>query len=193
VTEASLLAVEGVSKSFASGGGLFSRQRIARVVDDVSFTVGRGETFGLVGESGSGKSTIGRMITGLLPIDSGRIRVDGADIAGRHGSGLRNLRRRVQIVFQDPFGSLDPRVRIGAAIAEVIRLHRLRPADAVEARVDELLNLVGLSHEQARRFPHEFSGGQRQRIAIARALAVEPDLIVCDELSLPSTSPSRRR
>jgi oligopeptide/dipeptide ABC transporter ATP-binding protein len=176
-----LLSVDGLTKTYVSGNGFFRRGRKATVVDDVSFTIGRGETFGLVGESGSGKSTIGRLVLRLIEADAGRITFDGLDLRAQSVPELRALRRRMQIIFQDPFSSLDPRVRISEAIAAPIRLHQLRPKDAVRDRVVELLELVGLGAHQAERFPHEFSGGQRQRVAIARALAVEPDLIICDE------------
>ena len=176
-----LLEVSGLSKTYASSAGIFARARQARVVDDVGFTLDRGQTFALVGESGSGKTTIGRMLLRLVEPDAGSVRFDGTELLTLAPAGLRALRRRIQIIFQDPVGSLDPRVRIGRAIAEPIRLHRLRPPDAIGQRVAELMTLVGLDPAQADRYPHEFSGGQRQRIAIARALAVEPELIVCDE------------
>ena len=176
-----LLEVRGLSKAYSSSGGLFARTRTARVAKEVGFTLDRGQTFALVGESGSGKTTIGRMLLRLIEPDAGAVVFDGTDLVGLPPAGLRAMRRRIQIIFQDPVGSLDPRVRIGDAIAQPIRLHRLRPAAAVGARVAELMSLVGLDPAQAGRFAHEFSGGQRQRIAIARALAVEPDLIVCDE------------
>ncbi|MDB5818878.1 MAG: Peptide transporter substrate-binding protein [Rhizobacter sp.] len=176
-----LLTVDHLSKTFVSGGGLFGKARSARVVSDVSFSLDRGDVFALVGESGSGKTTIGRMLLRLIEPDAGEIRFDGIDVRALDAAALRRMRRRVQIIFQDPFGSLDPRVRIGAAIAEPILLHRLRPPGQVAYRVAELLSLVGLDASHATRYPHEFSGGQRQRVAIARALAVEPELIVCDE------------
>jgi len=176
-----LLSVEQVSKTYVSGGGLFGQAKSARVVSDINFSLNRGDVFALVGESGSGKTTIGRMLLRLIEPDAGRIHFDGIDVRALDAGALRRLRRRVQIIFQDPFGSLDPRVRIGAAIAEPILLHRLRPRAQVADRVAELLTLVGLDGRHAARYPHEFSGGQRQRIAIARALAVEPELIVCDE------------
>ncbi|MEX6508966.1 ABC transporter ATP-binding protein [Jiella sp. M17.18] len=178
---APVLSVRHLTKSYSSGGGLFGRPRTARVVDDVSFDILRGGAFGLVGESGSGKTTIGRLILRLVEADAGEIRLDGEDLRATSEAELRRLRRRMQIIFQDPFSSLDPRVRVGEAIAAPIRLHGLRKGSGVTDRVVELLELVGLGAHQIRRFPHEFSGGQRQRIAIARALAVEPDLIVCDE------------
>jgi oligopeptide/dipeptide ABC transporter ATP-binding protein len=176
-----LLKVENISKTYSSSGGLFGASKSARVVTDVSFSLQRGDVFALVGESGSGKTTIGRMLLRLIEPDAGNIAFDGIDVRALEPAALRRLRRRIQIIFQDPFGSLDPRVRIGAAIAEPIVLHGLRPRHQVAGRVAELLSLVGLDASHAQRYPHEFSGGQRQRVAIARALAVEPELIVCDE------------
>jgi oligopeptide/dipeptide ABC transporter ATP-binding protein len=176
-----LLTVENLSKTFVSGSGFFGPSVSAKVVSDVSFSLQRGDVFALVGESGSGKTTIGRMLLRLIEPDAGNIIFDGIDVRALAPAALRGLRRRIQIIFQDPFGSLDPRVRIGAAIAEPIALHRLRPAHQIANRVAELLSLVGLDASYANRYPHEFSGGQRQRVAIARALAVEPELIVCDE------------
>ena len=176
-----LLSVEGLSKTFEIGGGFLKPPKRARAVDGVSFGIERGGTFGLVGESGSGKTTVGRMLLRLIEPDEGRILFDGIDVRALASGELRALRRRVQIVFQDPFGSLDPRVRVGDAIAAPIRLHALRPAGRVRERVAELLDLVGLAPYHAGRYPHEFSGGQRQRVAIARALGVEPELIVLDE------------
>lgn len=178
---APILTVEGLTKSYPGAAGLFRAPARATVVDRVSFRVERGGTFGLVGESGSGKSTIGRAVLRLIEPDAGTIRFDGTDVRALDVAGLVRLRRRMQIIFQDPFSSLDPRVRIGRAIAEPIRLHRLRSGAEVGRRVDELLELVGLGPHHRNRFPHEFSGGQRQRVAIARALAVEPEFIVCDE------------
>ena len=175
-----ILAVEGLRKTFQSGRAFGTRANMV-AVDDVSFAIARGETFGLIGESGSGKSTIGRLVLRLIEADAGSIRFDGTNIARMTERDLKALRKRIQIIFQDPFGSLDPKVRVGDAIGEPIRLHRLRDGAAVRARIVELLELVGLSGEHADRYPHSFSGGQRQRIAIARALAVEPELIVCDE------------
>ncbi len=176
-----LLEVAGLTKSYPGKGRLFGTAPRATVVDGVSFGIARGGTFGLIGESGSGKSTIGRAILRLVEADSGSVRFDGTDLRELDVAGLKRMRRRMQIIFQDPFSSLDPRVRIGRAIAEPIRLHRLRTGAEVDLRVDELLEMVGLASHHGSRFPHEFSGGQRQRVAIARALAVEPDLIVCDE------------
>ncbi len=180
-SENMLLEVRGLSKTYATSGGIFARARKARVVHEVGFMLDRGQTFALVGESGSGKTTIGRMLLRLVEADAGSVVFDGIDLLALPSDELRAMRRRIQIIFQDPVGSLDPRVRIGEAIAQPIRLHRLRPAAEIGGRVAELMLLVGLDPAHASRFPHEFSGGQRQRIAIARAIAVEPDLIVCDE------------
>ena len=180
---APLLEVEHLSRDFAVRRGLLFARTVGRVaaVDDVSFTLARGETLGIVGESGSGKSTTARLVLRLLDPSAGRIRFDGTDITALSGAALRHFRRRMQIVFQDPFASLDPRQTVEAIVGEPLLLHRPGPAAARRARVGELLALVGLSEAQARRYPHEFSGGQRQRIGIARALAAEPELIVCDE------------
>ncbi|TFF24809.1 ATP-binding cassette domain-containing protein [Jiella endophytica] len=178
---APLLEVRNLTKTYRTGGGLFGRERAAHVVDDVSFVIEKGATFGLVGESGSGKTTIGRLVLRLVEANGGSLLLDGEEIGEKSDAEMRRLRQRMQIIFQDPFASLDPRVKVGEAIAAPIRLHRLRPRRDVRDRVVELLELVGLGAHQADRFPHEFSGGQRQRIAIARALAVEPELIVCDE------------
>jgi peptide/nickel transport system ATP-binding protein len=150
-------------------------------VDDVSFRIGKGQTFALVGESGSGKSTVARMVTGLLPATGGHFEIDGHTLDQRHGYP-QALRRRMQMIFQDPYASLDPRWRVGAIIAEPMRAFDLQPSRAQEqARVGDLLRLVGLDPADAQKFPHQFSGGQRQRIAIARALASDADVIVCDE------------
>jgi oligopeptide/dipeptide ABC transporter ATP-binding protein len=150
-------------------------------VADVSFTINRGETFALVGESGSGKSTIAKMVVGLLEASDGRIVFDGQEMSGTSGATMRTLRRRFQMIFQDPFASLNPRWRVGEIIAEPIRRFGLLKGAAVSNRVGELLDTVGLSAKDAEKFPHEFSGGQRQRIAIARALSSKPEFIVCDE------------
>lgn len=178
-----LLEVETLSRSFAVRRGLFFTRTVGErlAVDGVSFSLARGETLGLVGESGSGKSTTARLVLRLLEPTAGRIRFDGTDITGLHGAPLRQFRRRMQIVFQDPFASLNPRQTVGTIVAEPLLLHRPGSAADRRDRVAEILALVGLSKAQAARYPHEFSGGQRQRIGIARALAAEPDLIVCDE------------
>lgn len=175
-----LLRVSGLTKSFAVAGPVGNR-RLLRAVDHVGFDVAAGETFALVGESGSGKTTIGRLVLRLVEPDAGRVEFAGVDLRALDARGLRAMRRRMQIVFQDPFASLDPRETIGAAIAAPIRLHGLRRGDGVDARVRDLLGMVGLDPSFARRHPHSLSGGQRQRAVIARALAVEPELLVCDE------------
>jgi oligopeptide/dipeptide ABC transporter ATP-binding protein len=150
-------------------------------VDGVSFDVGRGETLGLVGESGCGKSSVGRTILRLQEPTAGQATFDGVDVFALDRTELRRLRRRMQIIFQDPYSSLNPRMTVGAAVAEGIEIHRLARGAEVGRRVQGLLQEVGLDPSYARRYPHEFSGGQRQRIGIARALAVEPSFIVCDE------------
>jgi oligopeptide transport system ATP-binding protein len=180
---APLLRVTDLKKHFPVLGGLFSRE-VGRVyaVDGVSFTVHRGETLGLVGESGCGKSTTGRCVLRLIEPSSGQIAFDGQDVLGLSGPDLRALRRQMQLVFQDPFASLNPRMSIGAILGEALTIHKLGASGGErEHRVASLLVKVGLKAEHMRRYPHEFSGGQRQRIVIARALAVEPQLIVCDE------------
>ncbi len=178
-----LLEVEHLARSFQIRRGLVVARKVGEVhaVDDISFSIARGETLGIVGESGSGKSTTARLVLRLLDPSAGRIRFDGTDITALTGPALRRFRRRMQIVFQDPFASLDPRQSVEEIIGEPLLLHRAGTAAARRERVAELLSLVGLSAPQARRYPHEFSGGQRQRIGIARALAAEPELIVCDE------------
>ena len=170
-----LLSVQGLTKTFDVRGGL------VRAVDDVSFDVRRGTIVGLVGESGSGKTTIGRTVLRLVEPSGGKIVYDGVDIAALPDAAMRAYRRRMQIVFQDPYSSLNPRMRIEDIIGEAIDTHGLARGSARRDRIADLLARVGLSPEHARRFPHEFSGGQRQRIGIARALAVEPEFIVADE------------
>jgi oligopeptide transport system ATP-binding protein len=180
---APLLKVEGLVKQFPIKGGLFSRV-VDRVhaVDGVSFEMAAGETLGVVGESGCGKSTTGRCILRLIEPTAGRVWFDGKDVtaAGRHE--LRALARDMQIIFQDPYASLNPRMTVGAIVGEALTIHKLtRNRREYDERIVQLLETVGLSADHMRRFPHEFSGGQRQRIGIARALAVSPKLIVCDE------------
>jgi peptide/nickel transport system ATP-binding protein len=178
-----LLSVRDLRKHFAVKGGVFSRE-IDRVyaVDGVSFDIGAGETLGLVGESGCGKSTTGRCILRLIEPSSGEIRFKGTDVTRMSGPALRSLRRDMQIIFQDPYASLNPRLTVGAIVGEALTIHELATSRRdLENRVVQLLETVGLQADHMRRFPHEFSGGQRQRIGIARALAVEPKLIVCDE------------
>ena len=178
-----LLEVEGLAKLYPMRRGLvFSRQVGAvRAVDGISFALGRGETLALVGESGCGKSTTARLVLRLIEPTAGSVRFEGEDITALTGAALRRLRRRMQIVFQDPFASLNPRMTVGDILEEPLVVHRIGDRAARRARVAELLDLVGLAPYQAARYPHEFSGGQRQRIGIARALAVEPALVVCDE------------
>ena len=165
-----------------TAGVLFDRKVGAvRAVDGVDLDAAQGETLGLVGESGCGKSTVGKAIVRLVPITSGTITFDGIPLSSLEGSELRSARRHVQMIFQDPYSSLNPRQNVGSILAEPIRTHGLRDGSAVGERVLELLDSVGLPRGAANRYPHEFSGGQRQRISIARALAAEPSLIVADE------------
>jgi oligopeptide/dipeptide ABC transporter ATP-binding protein len=178
-----LLQVEGLRKHFPLGGDLLARWRgkVVRAVEDVSFAMRPGQIVGLVGESGSGKTTVGRMIVRLIDPTAGKVLFRGHDIAAAHGRELKRLRRSVQMVFQDPFGSLNPRMTVDAIVGEGVDLHGLYFGAERRERVADLLRRVGLLPQHGRRHPHEFSGGQRQRIGIARALAVEPELIVADE------------
>ena len=178
-----LLSVKDLRKHFALKGGVFARNvEKVHAVDGVSFDIGKGETLGLVGESGCGKSTTGRCILRLIEPSGGEVLFQGADVTRMKGADLQALRRDMQIIFQDPFASLNPRHTVGAIIGEALQIHNLAPnRRAREERVAELLETVGLPAAHMRRFPHEFSGGQRQRIGIARALAVEPKLVICDE------------
>ncbi|MDX1931185.1 MAG: ATP-binding cassette domain-containing protein [Capsulimonadales bacterium] len=173
----SLLQVEDLTVHFPIAGG-----KVVRAVDGVSFAVDRGETLGVVGESGCGKSTTGRALLRLIPATSGRVRFDGTEVLSLGAGELRTLRQRMQMVFQDPFASLSPRLSVGAIVSEPLEIHRLGgSASEREARVADLLTRVGLPPSAMRRYPHEFSGGQRQRIGIARALTLNPDLLVLDE------------
>jgi oligopeptide/dipeptide ABC transporter ATP-binding protein len=176
-----VLEVRDLVKHYAAGGLFRGAAPPVRAVDGVSFEVERGETLALVGESGCGKSSVGRTILRLQEPTSGAAVFEGTDVFALDRRALRRLRRRMQIIFQDPYGSLNPRMTIGAAVAEGIEIHRLASGAEVGRRVEALLREVGLDPGYARRYPHEFSGGQRQRIGIARALAVEPSFIVCDE------------
>jgi oligopeptide/dipeptide ABC transporter ATP-binding protein len=181
-TEQPLVEVRHVKKYFPVRSGLLQRE-VAQVhaVDDVSVAVQEGETLGLVGESGCGKSTLGRTIVRLLEPTSGQIFFQGQDISKLGAGKLRPLRREMQMVFQDPYASLNPRKRVGTIIGDPLRIHRIGDSASRKARVQELLETVGLSPEHYNRFPHEFSGGQRQRIGVARALALRPKLIIADE------------
>jgi oligopeptide/dipeptide ABC transporter ATP-binding protein len=177
-----LLQVEGLKVYFPITSGVLRRRTgWVRAVDGVTFAIERGETLGLVGESGSGKTTIGRTIVRVTSPLEGSVKLDGEDLLALKGEALRRRRRRFQMVFQDPYSSLDPRQTVGDILAEPLRVHGLASGRARTERVAELLTLVGLDPVFVERYPHEFSGGQRQRIGIARALAVEPELIVCDE------------
>ncbi len=179
----SLLEIKNLKTHFPIRAGVLQRPvGWVRAVDGVSFTINEGETVGLVGESGCGKTTLGRTLLRLIEPTAGEIWFDGHDITKLAGAGTKPFRRKAQMIFQDPYGSLNPRMTVGNIIAEPLRIHKLCASKKAErARVAELLNWVGLPPEHARRYPHEFSGGQRQRIGIARALAVEPKFIVCDE------------
>ena len=177
-----LLSVRNLVKHFPIKSGVFGRQTGAvKAVNDVSFDLHPGETLGLVGESGCGKSTTGRLILRLIEPTSGEVHFDGKNLMTLNAGDLRRLRRKMQIVFQDPFSSLNPRMSVGAIVREGLTIHKLAEGAAADQRVTQLLDEVGLRPEYASRYPHEFSGGQRQRIGIARALAVEPRFIVCDE------------
>ena len=177
-----LLEVEGLVKHFVAERSVFGRPTAyVKAVDGVSFTVEAGKTLALVGESGCGKSTVSRLVLRLIEPDAGRIHFEGRDLGALNAEQLRAFRRDAQLIFQDPYASLNPRMTVSQILTEPLALHNLVPAADRRARVEELLRLVGLEPRFARRYPHEFSGGQRQRIAIARALAVEPKLIICDE------------
>src|SRR5919204_4809406 len=178
-----LLTVENVKKYFPITRGIIFQKEIASVkaVDDVSFSINPGETLGIVGESGCGKSTLARCIMKLLDASDGRIVFDGRDITKLSRPAMRPIRREMTMIFQDPYASLNPRKRVGFIVSEPLEVHGLGTAAEIKRRAQELLEVVGLNPEHYNRFPHEFSGGQRQRIGVARALAVNPKLIVCDE------------
>ena len=177
-----LLEVRGLEKRFPVRGGILQRT-VAEVkaVDGVDLDVLRGETLGLVGESGCGKTTVGRLMLRLLEPTAGTIVFDGTDITRLRGRDLKPFRRRMQVIFQDPYASLDPRAPIGESIGDGLRIHSIGDAAERRRRVTRIMNLVGLTAQQSRRYPHEFSGGQRQRIGIARALILDPELVICDE------------
>ncbi|SDN65742.1 peptide/nickel transport system ATP-binding protein [Lutimaribacter pacificus] len=178
-----LIEVRNLVKRFPIGGGLFSRShKVVHAVSDVSFHIARGETLSLVGESGCGKSTVGKCLARLIPLTEGEITLDGQRIDGLSRSQMKPVRKRLNVVFQDPFSSLNPRMTVEDLVAEPLRSHGMARTRAERhARVGDLLEKVGLAREAMARMPHQFSGGQRQRICIARALASEPDIIICDE------------
>jgi oligopeptide/dipeptide ABC transporter ATP-binding protein len=178
-----LLQVEGLEKHFPVTRGIIFQREVARVlaVDGVSFSIRKGETLGVVGESGCGKSTMARCVMRLLESTGGKITFDGQDITRLKGNALLKVRREMMMVFQDPYASLNPRKRVGSIIGEALEVHKMGTAAEIKKRVQDLLDVVGLNPEHYNRFPHEFSGGQRQRIGVARALAIRPKLVVCDE------------
>jgi oligopeptide/dipeptide ABC transporter ATP-binding protein len=176
------IEVQDLTKFFPVGKDFLGRKRsFLKAVDGVSFTVRKGETLGLVGESGCGKTTLGQTIIKLIPPTSGRVLFDGLDVFSLSPARLRGLRRRMQIIFQDPYSSLNPRMTVGSIVGEGLKIHGLAKGKALSIKVEELLNRVGMDPDAVHRYPHEFSGGQRQRIGIARALSVSPSFIVCDE------------
>jgi oligopeptide transport system ATP-binding protein len=176
-----LVEVRDLTKHFTRGGGLFSRGSVVKAVDGVSFTIDEGETFGLVGESGSGKSTTGRCMLRLVDPTSGEVRYRGEDVLAFSGARMRAARRHMQMIFQDPYSSLNPRMRAREIVDEPLVIHKLGTRAERVARVAELFRIVGLDPAHLERYPHEFSGGQRQRIGLARALALEPKFIIADE------------
>ena len=176
-----LVEVRDLTKHFTRGGGLFQKGTVVKAVDGISFHVDRGETLGLVGESGCGKSTAGRTLLRLLEPTAGTIEFEGRDITHVGGDELRKLRREMQMIFQDPYGSLNPRQTIGSIIAAPFDIQKITPEGGTRKTVQELMARVGLNPEHYNRYPHEFSGGQRQRIGVARAIALRPKLVVCDE------------
>lgn len=176
------LQVSNLTKYYPVGGGLFTKARgFVRAVDHVSFNVYQGETVSLVGESGSGKTTVARLILRLVEPTEGAILFDGVDLTRLKSNELRNIRRKIQIIFQDPYSSLNPRMTVYSMLAEVLHVHKIVPRDEITNHIEQLLQLVGLNADAMYRYPHEFSGGQRQRIGIARALAVNPSFLVADE------------
>jgi ABC-type oligopeptide transport system ATPase subunit len=178
---APLVEVRGLTKHFTRGGGLFQKGTVVKAVDGVSFTIDEGETFGLVGESGSGKSTTGRCMLRLVEPTAGEVRYAGEDVLAFSSSRMRAARRHMQMIFQDPYSSLNPRMKARDIVDEPLIIHKLGSKREREARVAELFRLVGLDPAHLDRYPHEFSGGQRQRIGLARALALEPKFIIADE------------
>ncbi len=177
-----LIEIDGITKHFAPRGGLFARRgRTTRAVDGVSLAITRGETLGLVGESGCGKSTTGRLVLRLIEPTAGTVRFEGRDLGALSSAEMRAVRQRMQIIFQDPFGSLNPRMSVRDIITEPFAIHGIGTRAERERRANETIDLVGLPRTSLDRYPHEFSGGQRQRIGIARALALRPSFVVCDE------------
>jgi oligopeptide transport system ATP-binding protein len=176
-----LVDVRHLAKEFPGRRAWFERAPVVRAVDDVTFAIDSGETLGLVGESGSGKTTVARCLLRLIEPTAGDIRIAGIDVRALPPRALRQARRHFQIVFQDPYSSLNPRMRAGAIVGEPLEIHRIGTRDERRARVRQLFELVGLDPDAARQYPQEFSGGQRQRLGIARALALDPSLLVCDE------------
>ncbi len=177
-----LLEVNGLKKYFPIKTGIFSKTiGHVKAVDDVSFKIKKGETLGLVGESGCGKTTVGRSILRLIEPTGGEVIFDGKNITNMPHKELKEYRKQMQIIFQDPYSSLNPRITVGGMLTEILKFHEIAEGEAAEKRVEDLLEKVGLRKIHARRYPHEFSGGQRQRIGVARALSVEPKFIVCDE------------
>ena len=179
--ETPILKVEGLKTYFPVGGGLFGKKQVVKAVNDVSFEVMEHETFGLVGESGCGKSTLGRTLVKIYEPTEGKIEFMGKDITKLNGSEMQDFRRNVQMIFQDPYASLNPRMTVGEIIREPMEIHNIGPPKERDEKVASLLETVGLKPDHVRRYPHEFSGGQRQRIYIARTLALDPKFIVCDE------------
>jgi oligopeptide transport system ATP-binding protein len=181
---APIVLVDNLVKHFPIQSGMVLKHKVGsvRAVDGITLEIHRGETLGMVGESGCGKTTAGRTILGLYPLTSGKVIIDGLEVGKAHGSELLKLRRKTQMIFQDPYASLNPRWTVNAIVSEPLRVHHLCTTEKERSqRVAELLNLVGMSSRLINRFPHEFSGGQRQRIGIARALASQPEFVVCDE------------
>lgn len=180
--EAPLIEVKNLKKYYGESNNIFKRKKeVVKAVDGVSFTIHKGETFGLVGESGSGKSTIGRSLLRLNSITSGEVLYKGKNLHSLSDKEVRKIRPKIQFIFQDPFSSLNPRIRVGDAIGEALLDHGLYRKDEVRKKVLEVMEICGLSLQHIDRFPHEFSGGQRQRIGIARAIILQPDFIVADE------------